>query len=504
MSSVLTNTRGGSSALSPRVAGRPATRELIALALLTAIALALRASQLHQTLGGDEVFTYQDIFGHSFGAVLSTVHSGGENSPPLFFLLAWLAAKLGNASIWIRLPSLLLGTATVAVVYAIGRESVGRAAGLIGAGIMALAPFAVFYGVEARPYATMTFFVALSTLALLRAVRPGASRGWWLLYSLAAAAAAYSHYTAIFLLAVQALWSLWLCRDRIAPALSANVAIVLLYLPWLPNLRGKELAVIGALYPLGVHRVLTDLLRPIPGHPAAPLHAIPTTAGMIVVALCLLGGVAALIAQARRSPGPGWIRRSPGAGQRPRLPAGLGGLSALTLATPVGLLLYSLLFTDLWLPRGLSASMPAAALVIGVLLAALPVRLAAVSVAAVAVVLGAGTLRSFDSAYTRGPFRMIAAYLDRSAKPRDPVALISLVGELAVREELERPHVFVPSLAGMWSKTPVDGRAYLVLDEQIKRIRGGATPQHAGFRLISRRPYAGALATELLVYRRTA
>lgn len=467
----------------------------IGLGLLTTIALALRVSQLHQTLVGDEIFTYQDVVGHSLTNVLSTVHTGGENSPPLFFVLAWLSAKIGDPSIWIRLPSLLLGTATVPVTYAIGRESVGRTAGLIGAGIMALAPFAVFYAVEARPYAVMTFFVALSTLALLRAVAPDASRRWWVLYSVAAAAAAYSHYTSIFLLAVQAVWALGMSRDRIAPALIATAAIGVLYLPWLPQVRGKALAVIGALYPLGARRVLTDLLRPIPGDPAAPLSAIPTTAGLIVFAACVLGGLAAVLARARRT-----RRRA----LRARLPDRLIPIAALTLATPVGLLLYSLLFTDLWLPRGLSASMPAAALLIGALLVALPVRLAALSVAAVAVVLGAGTLRSFGPAYARGPYRTIAAYLDRVVPARDPVALISLAGNLAVREQLQKPHLIAPSLSTMWSDTSAGRRAYLVLDETLAKLPRIGTPQQPGFELMSRRRYLGSSPTDVLTYRRVS
>ena len=147
----------------------------------------------------------------------------------------------------------------------------------------------------------MMFFVALSTLGLLRATRTG-RRGWWLLYTLAAAAAAYSHYTAIFALGVQALWSLWRCRARLTAALMSNVAIAVLYLPWLPHLRGKALAVIGFLYPLGVHRVLTDLVRPIPGHPAAPLHAIPTVAGLVAFALVVAGRSASTIARRHAAP----------------------------------------------------------------------------------------------------------------------------------------------------------------------------------------------------------
>jgi 4-amino-4-deoxy-L-arabinose transferase-like glycosyltransferase len=387
----------------------------------------------------------------------------------------------------------ILGSAAVPVTYAVGRESVGRRAGLIAAGIMALAPFSVFYGIEARPYAATMFFTILSTLALLRAIRPGSRRGWWMLYTVAAAAAAYSHYTAVFVLAVQAGCSLWLARDRIAEPLLANIAIVALYVPWLPHLRGKALAVIGALYPLSVHRVLTDLLRPVPGHPSAPLSAIPGVLGLIVFTACVLAGLWA------------WLATGPRA--RPRAASGhrgdgLGVLVALSLATPVGLLAYSLLFTDLWLPRGLSASVPALALIIGALLAAVPGALVALPVLLVAVVLGVGTVRSFESPYNRGPFRTIAAYLDRVAKPRDPVALISFAGSLAVGEELRRPHLIERRLAAVWRATPPGGEAYVLLDQATQRALHLATPAHPGFVRVLRRVYPGLPTAYLLGFRR--
>ena len=237
-----------------------ATPAVVAVALLTAIAFALRLSQIHQSLYGDEVFTYQDIHGRGFGAVLTTVHTGGENSPPLFFLLAWLTAKLGNPTVWLRLPSVVLGAATVPLVYAIGRETVGRMAALIGAAFFTTSSFTVYYGTEARPYATVTFFVALSTLALLRAVATREPR-WWILYVVAAGAAAYTHYTSIFVLVVQAAWSIWRCRDRVRQPLVATGVAVLVYLPWLPHLRGKELGVIGGLYPLTAGHVIKDSVR---------------------------------------------------------------------------------------------------------------------------------------------------------------------------------------------------------------------------------------------------
>jgi hypothetical protein len=178
-------------------------------------------------------------------------------------------------------------------------------------------------------------------------------------------------------------------------------------------------------------------------------------------------------------------RRASGLALADRLPERLIPIAALTLATPVGLLLYSLLFTDLWLPRGLSASMPFAALLIGALLVAMPVRLTALSAAVVAVVLGAGTARSFEPAYARGPFRTIAAYLDRVAGPRDPIRLISVDGSLAVREEIQRPHLLVDSLSAMWSHTAVGGRAYLVVDQTIAQIKRIGTPHEPGFVFLS-------------------
>jgi 4-amino-4-deoxy-L-arabinose transferase-like glycosyltransferase len=476
----------------PRLAEVSIGAEVLPLVALTVLAFVLRFSQLHQSLLGDEVFTWQDIYGHSLRSVLSTVHTGGENSPPLFFLLAWATAHLGDASVWIRLPSFVLGTLTVPVVYALGREVHGRLAAMIAAGIVAVAPFAVFYGIEARPYGSMMFFVAVSTLALLRAVRTR-TRWWWLVYTLSAAAAAYTHYTAIFALGVQAVWSLWVCRRRIGAALLANAAIAILYAPWLPHLRGKALAVIGALYPLGVRRVLTDLLRPIPGHPAAPLRAIPTLTGLAVFAVTVLGGAAMLALRARRgATSAGRLGPSPG-----QVLLGL-----LVFATPVGLLLYSLTSTDLWLPRGLSASLPAAAVAIGALAAALPRLAVMLAVVAMAATLLMGTVRSYGTAYARGPFRTIAHYLDRVAAPKTPVLIVSLVGQLAVQAQLQKPHTYESALKQTWRDVAPGGVAYIAIDDLILSSGRVRVPTQAGFTRVAHVHFSGSFATELYEYRR--
>ena len=494
-----------SSVVSPRLTAPSTSRRaparvdvtdptVLVVAALTVIAFALRFSQIHQSLFGDEVWTYQDIHGRSFGAVLTTVHTGGENSPPLFFLFAYATAKLGDPTVWIRLPSIVLSTATIPVVYLIGRQTVGRAAGMVAGAVIALSPFSFFYGVEARPYASMAFCVAVSTLALLRAVSTRRAR-WWAAYVIAAAAAAYCHYTCVFVLVVQGAWSLWACRDRIRAPLISAAAAVLLYVPWLPKLRGKELAVIGALHPLTVHNVITDLPRPIAADPNAPLSAIPTYAGLIAIIVCALVGAAALAGAARRGTAPG--RTAP--------PPRLGLLIALAVATPIGLLLYSVAATDLWLPRGLYASVPAAALVLGALLTAIPRPLNVAAVVVVAGTLVFGTVRDASPSWRRPPFRAMAAYLDRSAPSRDPISIISFVGEPAIVEQFQRYHhdVAFPSL---WRDTPPEGRAYVIEDANTaRRLHVPAVPPAPrGFAVVARRRYFSAVApSEVVTYRRT-
>ena len=61
-------------------------------------------------------------------------------------------AGLGLSALGGRLAYL---TATIPLVYLLGRETVGRTAGALGAAVLAASPFSLYYGVEARPYATL-------------------------------------------------------------------------------------------------------------------------------------------------------------------------------------------------------------------------------------------------------------------------------------------------------------------------------------------------------------
>lgn len=467
--------------------------------ILTVAALALRFSQIGQTLLGDETFSYFDIVHRNLGSVLANVHTGGENSPPLYFALAWLSIKLGDPTEWIRLPSILLGAATIPVVYATGRATVGRWAGLAAAALLVASPFTLYYGVEARPYATMMFFVALSTLLLLRALQHG-GRGWWAGYTLAVAAAAYTHYTAVFVLAVQALWSLWAARRQIATALVANLAIPILYIPWLPHVRGKALAVIGGLQPLTAHNMAVDLVRIVIGYPYATVREIPTWPGLAVFLACLLFGLAFALGPRLRVQALRPIRAP--LDQAPSRHLGL--LVLLAVATPVGLFLYSELDTDLWLARGLSASLPAIALVIGYVLTRPPRALAALVCAAALAVLIAGTVKAVQVPYARSPYRSVARYLDRRIAPGEPIDYVTLVGGPALMAEM---HVHPPAaktLQLLAHPLAAGKRVWVVADDRVVQVLGVADVRRVlpiGYTLLSDRHFPGLYPTDVLLYR---
>src|SRR3954451_5237853 len=66
-----------------------------------------------------------------FGDMISGV-SGGESPPPLFYIVAWVWAKVfGTGEVGLRSLSALVGTATIPLAYVLGRHVGGRRTGLV-------------------------------------------------------------------------------------------------------------------------------------------------------------------------------------------------------------------------------------------------------------------------------------------------------------------------------------------------------------------------------------
>jgi hypothetical protein len=278
------NAAPAASATAPATAARfPGWWPLAAITLLAAL---LRLPTLGlQSFWYDEAFTPVHVLHPSLTATLhSIVHT--ENSPPLWYLTAWLDSRvLGTGEVALRLPSALAGIATVPVAWAIGRELGGSRAANLCALLVAVNPLFVWYSQEARVYGLFVLTAALAMLCFARALREPTT-GRMALFALTGALAMLTHYFAVFLLIPMVLL---LLRDResrraAAPAIAALVIVGLALLPLIFAQGGHGTQWIGQ-WPLFerieaiVQYYLVGTSGAPLGHGVQALIALPTLAG---------------------------------------------------------------------------------------------------------------------------------------------------------------------------------------------------------------------------------
>src|SRR5688572_4753173 len=88
---------------------------------------------------------------------LTPVAGGAADIHPLLYYVTldgWMAL-FGSSPFAVRFWSVLLGVATVGVIYLIGRDLFSKRTGYAAAFITAIAPFHIQYSQEARMYALM-------------------------------------------------------------------------------------------------------------------------------------------------------------------------------------------------------------------------------------------------------------------------------------------------------------------------------------------------------------
>jgi mannosyltransferase len=383
---------------------------------ITVVGLAVRLVSFGDSLFGDETSTYFIVTGHSLSRVVDLLQGNSVDlNPPLSFALAWATAKLGDPAQTARLVSLVAGTAAIPLTYLLGCWTVGRPAGLVGAALMALSPFLIFYGTEARSYGLVLLLVLLSTLALLRALQTRRF-AWWAGYAACSCAALYTHYPPVFVLAAQFAWAFWAWPRARRALIAANAAAAVAYLPWLPSLidntHSQGAKTIGILEPFGLHAIRIDLGRWAVGHPYIPLATVP---GRLAVTMLVAGLAAGTIGAALS------IRRA-GAGARlPRPSPGAVLVLLLCLATPVGAALISAFGDSIWDARNLTPSWPGLALAAGAVVTGARGmwRIAAISLVVGSFTIGAAKM--LRVATHRPDYKAAASFIDRAGPPAAPL-----------------------------------------------------------------------------------
>jgi 4-amino-4-deoxy-L-arabinose transferase-like glycosyltransferase len=204
------------------------------LGFLIALGAAMRFASLGvQSFHHDEAVTAARVLPGSFIHMLKEVkHS--ESNPPLYYVLAWGWTKaFGINEFGLRSLSALFGLATVPVAYFIGAELSSRRTGLIAAALVAVNPMLIWYSQEARSYALLVFFCAVSLLFFVRALRTREVTDL-ALWALSSALALCSHYFAVFAVGIEAIWLLIALRSRLRVVLAAVGGVGVIGLALIP------------------------------------------------------------------------------------------------------------------------------------------------------------------------------------------------------------------------------------------------------------------------------
>jgi hypothetical protein len=202
--------RGGSASYlqSLREAARARSRAFWIVAGLTLLGAVLRFATLGvQAYHHDEIVTASRVLRGGFGHAMDAV-GFSESAPPLYYALAWVWTQVaGTGELGLRSLSAVAGVATIPVAYLVGIELRGRRAGLMVAALVAVNPMLLWYSQEARAYALLVLLCAVSLLYCVRALRSGGRRDF-VLWGVASGLALASHYFAVFVVAVEAVWLL--------------------------------------------------------------------------------------------------------------------------------------------------------------------------------------------------------------------------------------------------------------------------------------------------------
>jgi len=269
-----------------------------------------------------------------------------DQHPPLYYALlhAWMC--LGDGEAAVRALSGTCSTLTIPVIYLLGRRLLDERVGLLAALILAVSPFHVRLAQEARMYALLALNASLTFYALARLLTdpratgesPGGQlvsfwRAWrttrrrpplgaidtdlaWLGYVVFTTATLFTHNTAIFLPIAANLLVFGLLLVRRASVLPspclpvavsplflrnwllAQLAVCLLWLPWLPALVAQAAGVYREFWiPAPTWMTIVGTVGVFASDLLPPLPVVLGAAGLLYAGLVALG-----IARLRRSP----------------------------------------------------------------------------------------------------------------------------------------------------------------------------------------------------------
>lgn len=327
-----------------------------------------------------------------------------DTNQPLSFLL-WHLWGVGSpfSEVYARYPAALFGTIAVPLTIAAGRLLVGWPGAVAGGLLLAVAPFPLYYGQEARMYAML---LAWSALAGWAAAAGWQRRRWgWPLYALATACALYTHVLGALPCLVIAIWPLFRSvhqRKRAHAPLLALAIAGCAFLPWAGTLPSQAATVLATFWapPPSPAAPLLSLYQLLYG-PFVPPPLLPVGLAAVLLAAGLTLPTVLRPGAGRNRLGPLWCWLA--------LP--IIGLFALSLVRPV------------YLDRILIGASVPLVLLVGWTLTGPKPRPLGLAVGGMVVVLAmVGLARWYgDPAAGKPPYRAAVAELIARTAPQGPV-----------------------------------------------------------------------------------
>lgn len=151
---------------------RPEKRAALSLCILlsiVALGLLLRLNELGTYgLFGDEIYSVLVATGKGDPELIAF-----DSIRPVYFFLLRLWMNFGSNEEWMRLLSVIFGTANIFLTYYLATLVSGRKIALVAAALMALSPMEVHYCQLVRMYTLGSFFALLGSIVFVKAWQTG-------------------------------------------------------------------------------------------------------------------------------------------------------------------------------------------------------------------------------------------------------------------------------------------------------------------------------------------
>ncbi|MGF1492768.1 MAG: glycosyltransferase family 39 protein [Microcoleaceae cyanobacterium] len=416
-----------------------AVRDWLPITALIGLGLILRFYQLTtESLWTDEMLSVRDA--EEFQLEIPYVR-------PVYYILLKFWMHTGTSDGWLRVPSVLLGAASIFLIYWLGRQLISSSVGLLAAFAMAVSPLFINHSQEVRMYSLIVFLSLAGTLALSYFFeKPRYS--FLIIWAICRIGLILSTSNTVLILVPDTILMFWMFRRKLQWLLASGIAMSLVGITFIPpfwalthgsvagnfmNQVGSYpkpglLQVVGMITQLTVYwplrylfsqldrAALTDgdlgdqsLIENLVASGSLPLLLY---AGFTVVLFCLLGiSLFALTRPELRSKQLCW-------------------LTAWAIIPTMGMLWVSYTKGSIWFPRYLLFVTPYYLLLMGAGFMAIWnwKRKLAVAITLAYIIGAFGGLKDYYTVMYRNDWKGVAQYLESNAQPGDTLIYYSFPG----------------------------------------------------------------------------